>query len=102
MNRLLLAPLLVLGLTVVACEARRTDQAISEDFARLAKAEPDLRSADVRAITEDGRVTLRGFVNTEHARESAEDLAEEIAGVKDVKNEVQVVAAAGRGARAHP
>lgn len=79
----------------LACEARRSDEAISQDFARLAQTQPELAASDVRAISEDGEVTLRGFVHSEQARESATDLAQEIAGVKEVKNELQVMAPAG-------
>ena len=83
---------LTVGLALaLACDARRSDEQIREDFERLAKAEPDLAGAAVHAVSEDGRVTLRGYVQSEEARESAADIASEIAGVKGVRNEVQVV-----------
>jgi hypothetical protein len=88
-----IAPLLALAL-LVACGAERSDEAISEDFARLAEAEPVLADTDIRAMTDDGRITLRGTVPSEHARESAEDLAAEIEGVKDVRSELRVFAPA--------
>ncbi len=90
----LMSSLLVAGLCL-ACEARRSDEAISQDFMRLAEAQPELAASDVRAISEDGQVTLRGFVHSEEARRSATNLAEEIAGVKQVRNELQVMPPAG-------
>jgi hypothetical protein len=102
MTRAFVLGALLVGSLCVACEARRSDQAISEDFARLAKAEPELAGAAVHAVSEDGRVTLRGYVPTEQARESAAEIASDIAGVKGVRNEVQVVGAEPPAVGAQP
>jgi hypothetical protein len=98
---LFLAALLAAGLGT-ACEARRSDQAIAADFQRLAKADPQLADDAVHAVSEDGRVTLRGYVSSEQARSNAADLAAEIDGVKGVRNEVQVVGSAPPPARESP
>jgi hyperosmotically inducible periplasmic protein len=53
-------------------------------------AEPDVRGRAVGVTTEDGVVTLRGRVESEHERQQAIRIAREIDGVRDVRDELSV------------
>jgi len=61
-------------------------------------ADGDTPALDVNVDTRDGVVTLFGIVPTENAKKAAEANARKVSGVKDVKNELQVVADAKREA----
>jgi hyperosmotically inducible protein len=51
-----------------------------------------VKGRDVRVETTDGKVYLRGKVDSEAAKTAAGDVAKGIEGVKSVKNDLQVVA----------
>lgn len=61
-------------------------------------ADGDTPAMDINVDTTDGVVTLFGIVPSEAAKKSAEANARKVNGVKDVKNELQVVAAGKRDA----
>lgn len=68
---------------------RRLDDASLATKVRLALVEADaLRPFDFEAVAVNGRVLLRGEVETRAEREQAEQVAQGVTGVRDVINEV--------------
>ena len=59
-------------------------------------ADDRVKGRQVHVTTKDGVVMLRGKVDSGEAKSAASDVAKGIEGVKDVKNELQVVAPAER------
>ena len=57
-----------------------------------------VKGRQVHVETKDGVVYLRGKVDSSEAKAAATDIAKGLEGVKDVKNELQVVAPAARAA----
>jgi len=57
-----------------------------------------VKGRQVHVETKDGVVYLRGKVDSSEAKAAATDVAKGIEGVKDVKNELQVVAPSARAA----
>jgi len=57
-----------------------------------------VKGRQVHVETKDGVVYLRGKVDSSEAKAAASDIAKGMEGVKDVKNELQVVAPAARAA----
>jgi osmotically-inducible protein OsmY len=45
---------------------------------------------NVKIITQDGKVTLRGPVKTDEEKQRIEDIAKELAGVDNVDSELEV------------
>jgi osmotically-inducible protein OsmY len=68
---------------------KRSDERINEDLSdQLMKGPVD--ASDVELKVADGVVTLTGTVPDRHCKYLLEDLAERIAGVKEVNNEVRI------------
>jgi hyperosmotically inducible protein len=61
-------------------------------------ADERVSATDVKVATEKGVVALRGKVDSQEARQAAEEVARKIDGVKDVKNELTVVSKSARKA----
>jgi len=61
-------------------------------------ADSRVKGSDMNVATTDGTVIIRGKVDTDAAKQAAEGIAKDIEGVKNVKNELQVVAPAKREA----
>ncbi len=51
---------------------------------------PELRGADIKADNDEGRITLKGIVDTPLQRERAPELARTLAGVSSVVNELRL------------
>jgi hyperosmotically inducible protein len=61
-------------------------------------ADSRVKGRDVRVETTQGKVFLRGKVDSQEAKTAASDIAKHIEGVKSVKNDLQVVAPTARKA----
>ena len=61
-------------------------------------ADSRIKGSDINVETTQGRVMIRGKVDSDAAKQAAEGIAKEIDGVKAVKNELQVVAPSKREA----
>ncbi|HEU4683509.1 MAG TPA: BON domain-containing protein [Nitrospira sp.] len=59
-------------------------------------ADSQVKGSDISVATTDGAVILRGKVDTDTAKQSAEGIAKGIEGAKTVKNDLQVVAPSRR------
>ena len=68
----------------------RTDDRIREDVCERLSWNDEVDATDISVRVEDGEVTLEGSVETRHMKRLAEDLAEEVFGVRDVHNTVRV------------
>jgi hypothetical protein len=69
---------------------RRSDERIWEEVVHHLTAHPDIDASDIEVNVQEGEVTLSGAVNSRGARRLAVDLAESVAGVKDVHNRMRV------------
>lgn len=69
----------------------RTDERIREDVCDRLSQDDDVDATEIEVRVQDGEVTLEGSVATRRMKHQAEDLAEEVGGVKDVHNRLRVL-----------
>ena len=53
-------------------------------------ADPNVKAHEVNVETREGVVQLSGFVDNDQAKTTATDVAKRVAGVKEVKNDLQI------------
>ena len=63
---------------------RRRDERIEEDVHEALMRHPDVDATDIDVRVENGEVTLTGEVEDRRARRLAEEIAEQVSGVRDV------------------
>jgi len=70
------------------------DVNITADIRKAVLAEKDMsiNARNVKIITADGKVTLRGPVNSDQEKEVIDDIARRLAGKDNVTNEIEVKA----------
>jgi osmotically-inducible protein OsmY len=80
------------GMTADQQKENKSDREITRQIRKALIADKSLSSYahNVKIITTNGTVTLRGPVRTEDEKSSIESKAKAIAGVSDVKNEITV------------
>jgi hyperosmotically inducible protein len=71
-------------------EENAEDRATREKIMAEINAAPDLDEVDIRMDVKEGVVTLRGEVRNEAQKKRAEQVAKQITGVKQVRNELEV------------
>jgi len=76
---------------------QRSDDRIREDVCDRLTYAPDIDATELEIEVKNCEVVLRGSVNTRDEKRRAEDIAEDIAGVRDVRNEIRVVSGEYRG-----
>jgi hypothetical protein len=69
---------------------QRTDERIREEINERLTAHGLIDATEVECRVATGEVTLTGFVDSRAAKRAAEDLAEEVYGVREVHNELRV------------
>jgi osmotically-inducible protein OsmY len=69
---------------------RRSDERIREDVCDCLTDDAQLDASNLEVTVKDCEVTLAGSVNRREDKRRAEDLAESISGVKDVRNNLRV------------
>ena len=69
---------------------RRSDERIREDVNERLTRHPDLDATDIDVRVENCSVVLTGVVEDRRAKRLAEDIAEDIWGVEDVKNDLKI------------
>jgi osmotically-inducible protein OsmY len=69
----------------------RTDDRICEDVCDRLSMDDDVDATEVEVRVRDGEVTLEGSVQTRSMKHRAEDLADDVPGVKDVHNRLRVI-----------
>jgi osmotically-inducible protein OsmY len=75
---------------------RRSDDRIREDISDALERDGDIDASEIEIEVRDCEVVLKGTVDSREAKRSAEDLAESIQGVKDVRNELRVTRGGGQ------
>jgi hypothetical protein len=69
---------------------KRSDDRIKEDINERLTHHPDIDASDIDVEVNNGEVTLKGKVDERRAKRLAEDIAESVSGVHDVRNEIKV------------
>jgi len=70
---------------------RRSNDRIREDVCELLTDDEQIDASNIDVAVQDGEVTLSGGVNSRAEKRRAEDLIEDLSGVKDVHNRLRVV-----------
>jgi len=68
----------------------RSDGRITEDVNEKLYQDPFVDASNIEITVLEGQVTLSGTVESREAKRRAEDLAEDVPGVKDVTNQIKV------------
>lgn len=69
---------------------QRTDERIRDDICDLLTHDRDLDASQIEVTVSEGLVTLRGDVEDRKQKHLAEDLADEIPGVRDIHNHLTI------------
>ena len=69
---------------------RRSDERIAEDLNERLTVHPDIDARNLEVRVHDGEVTLTGTVDSRRVKYAAEDLAEQVLGVRDVHNQLRI------------
>jgi hypothetical protein len=73
---------------------RRSDERVREDVSEVLERNGDLDASEIEVAVASGEVTLAGSVTDRWAKRLAEDLIEDVPGVKQVHNRLRVGEAA--------
>ncbi len=69
---------------------QRSDDRIREDISERLADHPDVDASEIEIEVRQGEVILKGSVDDRHAKRMAEDIAENVSGVRDVQNQIRV------------
>ena len=69
---------------------QRSDERLREDVSDRLMEHPELDASGLEVHAKDGVVTLKGDVDSRWAKRLAEDIAEDVPGVRDVMNQLSV------------
>lgn len=69
---------------------QRSDIRIREAVNDALMEDPYVDASDIEVTVENGQVVLTGLVDDKHAKRRAEDLVEDLSGIKSVENRIQV------------
>ena len=69
---------------------QRSDERIREEVCEALARHPEIDATEVDIRVQSGEVTLTGIVTDRRAKRVAEDVAEDVFGVKDVTNQIKV------------
>jgi hypothetical protein len=75
----------------------RSDDRIREDVCERLTYHPYVDASDIEVLVRDGEVTLTGSVDDRNSKRLAEDIVEDIRGVRDVHNQIRVKSQLGVG-----
>jgi osmotically-inducible protein OsmY len=81
---------------------RRSDDRIREDVCECLTRHGEVDASEVDVQVKDGEVTLTGTVPRRQDKRIAEDLAENVSGVKDVHNQLRSGSGQTQGGQQHP
>jgi hypothetical protein len=68
----------------------RTDDRIIEDINEQLTRDPEIDATEIEVTCQNGEVILRGAVDSREEKRRAEDIAEDVWGVKAVNNQIRV------------
>lgn len=69
---------------------QRSDERIKDDVSERLTDHPDIDASEIEVMVKSAEVTLSGTVDHRDAKRLAEDIAQNISGVKDVHNQIRV------------
>lgn len=69
---------------------KRSDERIKDDINDRLSDDPFIDATDIEVSVSDGEVTLTGTVDERNGKRRAEDIAENVSGVKNVENRIKV------------
>ena len=69
---------------------RRSDESLASEIREILTEDPELDVGEIEVEVEDGAVRLMGEVENSEAKLLAEELAESVAGVREVRNRLRV------------
>ena len=69
---------------------QRSDDRIREDVCERLAMDDDVDASDLEVTVSGGTVVLAGSVTDRWAKRRAEDIAESVAGVRDIENQIRV------------
>jgi osmotically-inducible protein OsmY len=72
---------------------RRSDERIKEDVCERMCMDGELDASGIDVVVSGGEVTLQGSVGDRRSKRLAEDLAEQVSGVREVHNQLRITAA---------
>jgi osmotically-inducible protein OsmY len=72
-------------------EDRPSDEQIHDEVCKRLKEHPLIDASFVTVHVEDGEVTLRGEVLDRRMKHMAEDIVDEVSGVRDIHNKLRVI-----------
>lgn len=75
----------------------RSDERIKEDVSDALTDHEDVDAKEIEVNVKNGEVTLSGSVDARYMKRLAEDIAERVRGVRDVRNEIRVKQESARG-----
>jgi osmotically-inducible protein OsmY len=76
---------------------QRSDQRLREEVSDRLMADDLVDASDIEVQVKNGEVTLTGSVGDRQAKRRAEDLAEQVMGVRDVMNQIRVESGTSSG-----
>ena len=68
----------------------RSDERIREDVCERLCDHPHIDASDIEVVVKEGEVTLVGLVDHRRTKRLAEDVTEEVRGVRDIHNQIRV------------
>ncbi len=68
----------------------RSDERIREDVCERLADHPHIDASDIEVVVKDGEVTLVGLVDHRRTKRLAEDVTEEVRGIRDIHNQIKV------------
>jgi hypothetical protein len=69
---------------------KRSDERIREDVCESLARHPAIDASDMDVTVKDGIVTLKGTVESRFIKRRTEDVIDDVSGVEDIRNELQV------------
>ncbi len=69
---------------------KKNDKKIREEVCEILLWSPDVDATDIEVIVENGIVFLKGFVDSRHAKKTAERILDPVIGIKDIQNQLNL------------
>jgi hypothetical protein len=69
---------------------QRSDERITDEICERLTRDPEVDATNIEIAVQSGLVTLSGIVGDRQSKRAAEDLANDVWGVKDVQNQIKV------------
>jgi osmotically-inducible protein OsmY len=67
---------------------QRTDSRIQEEVCEVLLWSPDVDASEIEVSVTEGIVSLKGFVDSRHAKKEAERVIDHLTGIQDIQNQL--------------